>query len=138
MTTAHVGPALEAVVDADGLPAAWIDLAWLARSAARTPAGPGSARGRRSGSASSRPRSRWPPAPDLERLGDTASADHWYATALTQLPRLAADPYWQDPARQDRWAGIEAEAADRLPPGSRVDLYLSAGEPELASEGSRG
>ena len=23
----------------------------------------------------------------------------------TQLPRLAADPYWHDPARQDRWAG---------------------------------
>ena len=31
---AVAGPALEAVVGADGLPAAWIDLAWLAAAAA--------------------------------------------------------------------------------------------------------
>ena len=43
-------------------------------------------------------------------LGDTAAADDLYATALTLLPRLAADPYWQDPERSGRWAGIEAAA----------------------------
>ena len=85
-----------------------------------------------SGSASSRPRSRSPPARSFERLGDIASADHWYATALAQLPRLAADPYWHGigavriagrasrPSRPTRACPRRAAWTCTCPPGSRT------------------
>ena len=117
--------ALEAVVGADGLPPAWIDLAWLDAAA-------GDADGARSALAEGLRLGRQQPAIALaagridELLGDPDAADGLYATALTLLPRLAADPYWQDPERAGRWAGIEAATADGLAPEDRVDLYLSA------------
>ena len=119
------GPALEAVVGADGLPAAWIDLAWL-------DAGAGDGNGARAALAEGLRLGRQQPATTLaagamlERLGDVATSDQWYATAISQLPRLAADPYWHGPERAARWAGIEAAAAAALSPEGRVDMYLSA------------
>ena len=52
------------------------------------------------------------------------------------MPRLAADPYWQDPERSGRWAGIEAAAADGLAPEDRVDLYLAAEDLDRARAAS--
>ena len=88
---ATVGPALEAVVDADGLPAAWMDLAWLQRGG----------RGRRRGSGRPRGRPRLgqqqaaitlPPARPSNALETRRSADHWYATALTAGTEAGGGP----------------------------------------------
>ncbi len=124
---ATVGPALEAVVGADGLPAAWIDLAWLR-------AGAGDAAGAQAAIGEGLRLGRQQAALTLaaggvfERLGDPASADHWYATAIAQLPRLAADPYWRDPARKDRWGGHRSrDRGPAGPGGARGPVSLGGG-----------
>ena len=105
--------ALETVVGADSLPAAWIDLAWLDAAA-------GNAEGARSALVEGAAPGRQQPAIALaagriERAPwRSGAADGLHATALTLLPRLAADPYWRDPERAGRWAGISR----RRPTGS--------------------
>lgn len=59
-----------------------------------------------------------------ERCASTADARAWYAAALTDMPPLAADPYWQQSARSADGAAVVADAHARL---------IAAGQPASAA-----
>ena len=60
-------------------------------------------------------------------LGDVGASSSWYSTALTQLPRLAADQFWQASERSERRSALDARPPPDSSPADQVDLFLSAG-----------
>jgi hypothetical protein len=64
-------------------------------------------------------------------MGMTDEADDAYATTLTRLPGLAADPSWHTGTLGSRFQGILSEALGRLGP-SGWPLAMEAGDPDRA------
>jgi O-antigen ligase len=70
-----------------------------------------------------------------ERLGDMTRSDRAYATAISAVPSLAGDPWWQaNPARAARFPAILDTAIEAAGPGNKWEISLMAGDPERARE----
>lgn len=67
-----------------------------------------------------------------DRLGETELAVEAFAAAVSQVPSLAGDPWWQaDPARASQFEMI-VDAAIALAPGDGWQIALMAGDTERA------
>jgi tetratricopeptide (TPR) repeat protein len=129
---ATAAEAYERAATADDIPMSWLGLA-QARLELGAPAEdvtPALERALRIGTA--QPAVAYAAAHLYDRLGQTDRADELYATALADLPSLAADPTWTShSALAFRWPAILARAQE-LAPGSAWELALMAGDPDEA------
>jgi tetratricopeptide (TPR) repeat protein len=165
LAAAHVGDEetaaryLRIVAEADDLPEAWVDLAWVEAELGHTDAALEAARAAlRLGS--QRAPIAMAAAGVLIRLGAADEARAAFAAAVASRPTLAGDPWWQSPevvgvvpsiedlampvaAPEDRWEialmvgdGVQAMslASDTIVPGLARDVISAWTDPRAASK----
>ena len=118
--------------EAQDLPVAWMNRAWLEAAA-----GDGVA-ARRSVNQAMRLGYQQPQlvfAAGLvhEQLGDLVDSTRWYIEALVLEPRLAGSGFWRSGDRAARWDLIRTGVLERLTPAEAAGFWLALDEPEAAT-----
>jgi tetratricopeptide (TPR) repeat protein len=132
--TGDAGKALASLArlsEAEDLPVAWMNRAWLEAAAGDAIAARRSLN-RALALGAGQPQLALTAGLIHEQLGDLPESTSWYIETLVQEPRLAGSGFWQSSQRVVRWDTIRTAALARLAPADAADFWISAGDLEEA------